>query len=146
MTERLLITPLGTSPGVLYTLVKVLQPDRIFVVSSAKALGSLPEIAQRSGFDLKGIVSFFFQDPFSGFEEMPGFLEALKKNWPDAVMPEVIVNLAGGTSFLQYAVGKASDFCEQKKIPVKKVFAVDRREFSQQREEPYVVGEVIPVP
>jgi len=48
---EILITPLGTSPGVLYTLIKRLNPDRVIVITSKKGEENLPEICKRSGFD-----------------------------------------------------------------------------------------------
>ncbi|HQN28390.1 MAG TPA: hypothetical protein PLT43_07515, partial [Mesotoga sp.] len=62
------------------------------------------------------------------------------------ITSRITVNLAGGTSFLQYVTGEFSEVLESKKLDVTKVFAVDRRDFALQKAEPYVVGEVVELP
>ena len=61
-------------------------------------------------------------------------------------LDEIILNLAGGTSFLQYVASNMADRLEKRNYSVKKVFAVDRRDFKEQKENPYVVGEVVELP
>jgi len=39
-----------------------------------------------------------------------------------------------------------ADRLEKRNYSVKKVFAVDRRNFKEQKENPYVVGEVVELP
>ncbi|MDK2954408.1 MAG: hypothetical protein PWQ27_1791, partial [Kosmotoga sp.] len=51
VNEKVLITPLGTSPGVLYTLIKKLNPDKILVITSEKAAEKIPEICKEAGYD-----------------------------------------------------------------------------------------------
>jgi len=145
MSERVLITPLGTSPGVLYTLIKKLMPDKIYVITSKKGADNIPEICKISGYDAKKITTFLFDDPFAGFAEMEGvFAEFETLNFD--TLDEIILNLAGGTSFLQYVASNMADRLEKRNYSVKKVFAVDRRNFKEQKENPYVVGEVVELP
>ena len=145
VSERVLITPLGTSPGVLYTLIKKLMPDKIYVITSKKGADNIPEICKISGYDAKKITTFLFDDPFAGFAEMEGvFAEFETLNFD--TLDEIILNLAGGTSFLQYVASNMADRLEKRNYSVKKVFAVDRRNFKEQKENPYVVGEVVELP
>jgi len=145
MSERVLITPLGTSPGVLYTLIKKLIPDKIYVITSKKGADNIPEICKESDYDAKKITTFLFNDPFAGFAEMEGvFAEFETLNFD--TLDEIILNLAGGTSFLQYVASNMADRLEKRNYSVKKVFAVDRRDFKEQKENPYVVGEVVELP
>ncbi|OAA32502.1 hypothetical protein AT15_00035 [Kosmotoga arenicorallina S304] len=145
VSERVLITPLGTSPGVLYTLIKKLNPGKIYVITSKTGEDKIPEICEKSGYDADNVKSFLFNDPFAGFSEMErNFAEFEALNF-DA-LDEIILNLAGGTSFLQYVASNMADRLEKKNYSVKKVFAVDRRDFKEQKENPYVVGEVVELP
>lgn len=132
MSERVLITPLGTSPGVLYTLIKKLIPDKIYVITSKKGADNIPEICKESDYDAKKITTFLFNDPFAGFAEMEGvFAEFETLNFD--TLDEIILNLAGGTSFLQYVASNMADRLEKRNYSVKKVFAVDRRDFKEQK-------------
>lgn len=44
---EILLTPLGTSPGVLYTLIKRLNPDRVIVITSKRARRSSRKYARK---------------------------------------------------------------------------------------------------
>ena len=146
MTEKILLTPLGTSPGVLYTLIKRLNPDRVIVITSKKGEEKLPEICEKAGFDHNNIKAYLFDDPYTGFEEIAGVIKRMISDFPVDITSRITVNLAGGTSFLQYVTGEFSEVLESKKLDVTKVFAVDRRDFALQKAEPYVVGEVVELP
>ncbi|HOI64298.1 MAG TPA: hypothetical protein PKX57_08740, partial [Mesotoga sp.] len=146
LTEKILLTPLGTSPGVLYTLIKRLNPDRVIVITSKKGEEKLPEICEKAGFDHNKIKAYLFDDPYTGFEEIAGVIKRMISDFPVDITSRITVNLAGGTSFLQYVTGEFSEVLESKKLDVTKVFAVDRRDFALQKAEPYVVGEVVELP
>jgi len=143
---KILITPLGTSPGVLYTLIKRLNPDRAIVITSEKGEGKLPEICEKAGFDHNKISSYLFEDPFTGFEEIQDVMRRMISDFPVDITSRITVNLAGGTSFLQYVTGEFAGVLESKKLDVTRVFAVDRRELDAQKKEPYVVGDVVELP
>ena len=146
LNEKILVSPLGTSPGVLYTLIKRLNPDRVIVITSKKGEENLPEICERAGFGQTKIKAYLFDDPYTGFEEIAGVIKRMISDFPVDITSRITVNLAGGTSFLQYVTGEFSDVLESKKLDVTKVFAVDRRDFALQKAEPYVVGEVVELP
>jgi hypothetical protein len=143
---EILVTPLGTSPGVLYTLIKRLNPDRAIVITSKKGEENLPEICEKAGFDHNKIKAYLFDDPHTGFEEITDVIKRMISDFPVDITSRITVNLAGGTSFLQYVTGEFSEVLESKKLDVTKVFAVDRRDFALQKAEPYVVGKVVELP
>ncbi len=58
---------------------------------------------------------------------------------------EVIANLTGGTTALQWAVEEAARRVERLGVRVRRVAVVDRRSRAQQSEEPYVIGELLPL-
>jgi len=146
LTEKILVTPLGTSPGVLHTLIKRLNPDRVIVITSKKGEENLPEICKRSGFDQNKIKAYLFDDPYTGFEKVSDVIKEMISDFTIDIGSRITVNLAGGTSFLQYVTGEFSEVLKSKKLDVTKVFAVDRRDFALQKAEPYVVGEVVELP
>lgn len=146
LSEKILITPLGTSPGVLYTLIKRLNPDRVIVITSKKGEENLPEICEKAGFDQNKIKAYLFDDPYTGFDKISDVIKEMISDFTIDIGSRITVNLAGGTSFLQYVTGEFSEVLESKKLDVTKVFAVDRRDFALQKAEPYVVGEVVELP
>jgi hypothetical protein len=56
---------------------------------------------------------------------------------------EVVVNLAGGTTVMQYVVERIGAEAERLGVPVQRVAVVDRRSLDEQRANPYVVGELV---
>jgi len=146
LNEKILVTPLGTSPGVLYTLIKRLNPDRVVAITSKEGEINLPEICKRAGFDQNKIKAYLFDDPYTGFEKVSDVIKEMISDFTIDIGSRITVNLAGGTSFLQYVTGEFSKILESKLLDVTKVFAVDRRGKDAQNKEPYVVGEVVELP
>lgn len=143
---KIIITPLGTSPGVLYTLIKRLKPDRVIVITSQAGNDKIPEICMKAGFDIEKISTYLFNDPFTGFEEVQDIMRRMSSDFPVDIRSRITVNLAGGTSFLQYVTGEFAEVLESKMLDVTRVFAVDRRGIDAQKKEPYVVGDVVELP
>jgi hypothetical protein len=146
LTEKILLTPLGTSPGVLYTLIKRLNPDRVIVITSQAGKDNIPEICMKAGFDIEKITPYLFNDPFTGFEDVQDIMRRMSSDFPVDITSRITVNLAGGTSFLQYVTGEFAEILESKMLDVTRVFAVDRRGIDAQKKEPYVVGDVVELP
>ena len=76
-------------------------------------------------------------------------MDKLTKTFKDnnfSKFEEIIVNLTGGTSFLQYIITKSNEIIVEKGLKTRRIFAIDRRPFMEQREQPYVVGEIVDVP
>lgn len=145
VNEKVLITPLGTSPGVLYTLIKKLNPHKIHVITSEMAAEKIPEICEEARYDESKIFIHKLNDPFTGFDEIQKIQESFSEiDWNP--FDEIILNLAGGTSFLQYVASNVVNELEKKNYSVKKVFAIDRRTYTEQKENPYVVGDVVELP
>ncbi|MBM7560025.1 hypothetical protein [Marinitoga litoralis] len=138
--NKVLITPLGTSPGVVYTALKSTNPDTCIIVTSEKGAEKINEIAEKSDFNLEKIKIIIFNNPFYGFEEIEEKVKEIIPYLNDA--EEIYFNLSGGTSFLQYVIGKIK---ESVNVKNKSFFAVDKRDVIQQKENPYVLGEWIEV-
>jgi hypothetical protein len=146
LREKVLITPLGTSPGVLYTLLKQTNPDRVIAITSKKGEDKIEEICDKAKFEKEKITTLIFNDPFTGFDEINNIKQQFDEIQKPLDLSEIIINLAGGTSFLQYVVTELVKKLEKQNYTVTKVFAVDRRDISEQKANPYVVGEVVELP
>jgi len=145
---RVLFSPLGLSKGSLFTAIVKTRPDHVVVITSQEGAKLVDEIvAQARSWlnkepSLRSRTSFTFEvhtvsDPFTSFLEGRKLAKALamKKG------SENIVNLAGGTTALQDAVQYIARLISAKEIAV-----IDRRSYTQQQANPYVVGEIIEIP
>jgi len=84
-------------------------------------------------------------DPFTGVNEVERVTEEARKYLEENGVKEVVINLTGGTSLLGYMVERIRDGIRYgRKITT--VLAVDRRPYEEQKENPYVVGEILELP
>ncbi len=140
---RLLISPFGLSPGLLFTAIHHTRPTRLVVVSSAAALTSLPEALARAGFpnNEATVLKVEFKDVWADFGEVePALSAGLVKSLLD--ISEVVVNVTGGTSLLGYAAQRLAEKLARFALPVRRVALIDRRPPEVQRAEPYEVGDI----
>ena len=141
---RLLVTPLGLTPGVVYTAILRVRPDRVIVVTSEEAARALPVALERVQVQAQAKVVPYLvrevQEPFVGYREAARVLDDEARAWL-AEAEEVVVNLAGGTTVMQYIVEHLAREAERLGIPVQRGATVDRRPPQEQRDEPYVLGE-----
>ena len=143
-----LVTPLGLTPGVVYSALIGLEKrgvavDRLVVIGSDPSLGRLPEAVERSGYGGE-VKTLAVADALAGFAELHDIVRRAKPLLADA--GEVFVNLTGGPTCLGVM---AQAVCEAAaglgKSPTR--FAlVDRRPPQEQRDEPFVAGEFVPLP
>lgn len=139
---KLLVTPLGRSPGVIFTAVKRLQPERLIVVVSEETGSKLDEALRAAGAASLPCDYIQMEDPYSGFAEAERMLTSGRlQRLLDA--EEVIVNLTGGTSVMQYVVDYMAREAAGLGAKVKRVALVDRRSLAEQQADPYVIGECI---
>ncbi len=139
--ERALVTPLGSSRGLLYTAIKLVKPDRIVVLTSEMFKGTVEEVCQKAGFtDNNKIHIKVISDPFSGFEE--GAQLAAKVVSSLKNIKDLYVSFTGGTTAMQFAMQELWDLAKTK-FPSKRVAFVDKRAVTEQQSNPYVVGEIL---
>jgi len=137
---KVLFSPLGLSPGSLFTAIVHTKPDRVVVVSSREGAKFVPEIVNKAeeAIDKKLAVEVHtVSDPFTGFHDG----RRLAKSLVGLSGDENIANIAGGTTVLQDAVQHLARL-----IGAREVAVVDRRPPDEQKRNPYVVGELIEVP
>lgn len=136
----LLVSPLGLSRGLLYSALHHIRPEVLFVISSPDAAACLDEIMEKAGWGGNRMVRLM-RDPHAGFDEV----ESFAKDVTPAVMQadEVVVNITGGTTAMQHIVQQVAAFAADLGRPVRRAALVDRRPPQEQRDDPYVPGELI---
>jgi hypothetical protein len=143
-TERkagtLLVSCLGLSPGVIYSAVSLVHPDNLLIVTSREARYNIEESLRRAGTDQLPIRVLEMQDPFSGFAEADGFIDDSLRSLL-AQQQQLVVNVAGGTSVMQYVIERIAEEAYALGVPVQRGAVVDRRPPASQRDDPYVLGE-----
>lgn len=155
-TDKILLSPLGLSPGLLYSALLTIKPLRLVVLTSDQGEELLGEILEKAAFH-GSVAVVKVDDPFSCFDEarekagkiikyllgeQPG-----AKSISDDRMPgyQIIINLTGGTTALQFIIQRAGAELERTKHNISYAALLDRRSTLAQRENPWVVGDLIPV-
>lgn len=138
--ETLIITPLGLSTGVLYTLLKKHHGDAAFVIITSKQARKSIELC----FEKAGVVPVYFieevENPFADI--------LAKKDLENKYLPllldshKIIVNYTGGTSLLQLNVMRIEEMVGRYGIPVSRVVTIDHRSPQEQQSDPWVTGEI----
>jgi hypothetical protein len=136
----LLVSPLGLSKGLLYSALYHVRPGSLLVISSPDAAAYLDEIVEKAGWSGNKIFHLM-RDPHGGFNELEIFL-------PDIVSvviqaDEVMVNITGGTTAMQHIMQHIADFAAKLGRSVQRMALVDRRSPQEQRDDPYLPGELI---
>ncbi|MBI4497305.1 MAG: TIGR02221 family CRISPR-associated protein [Chloroflexi bacterium] len=139
---RLLVTPLGLSPGVLYSAVQHVRPDRVVVITSAEGRQRLPDALAAADVAGLPVVVRELRDPMTGFQEGRALLDGeFRRSLVEA--SEVVVNLTGGTTVIQYVVEQIAGAARSLGVAVRRVAVVDRRTPEEQRAHPFVLGELV---
>ena len=138
--HRVLLTPVGMSPGLLYSALKQLKPEQAIVLTSEGALANLNQAVKAAEYQ-GGLNYVVAKDPFRCFSDE----ELVGKCWQAITLPlpfELVVNITGGTTALQYVANK---FYRLFRGCKRLVALVDERSVEEQRNDPYQLGEVITV-
>lgn len=83
-------------------------------------------------------------DPHQGFAEVNYILDErddLRRAL--ACASEVVANLTGGTTAMQFAAEQLGRHVQRFGTPLRRVAVIDRRSYEEQRREPFVLGELI---
>jgi CRISPR-associated Csx2 family protein len=136
----LLVSPLGLSKGLLYSALRHVRPGSLLVISSPDAAACLDEIMEKVGWCGNRMIRLM-QDPHAGFNELGLF----SKDILPVIMQadEMVVNITGGTTAMQHIVQQIAGYAEELGRLVRRVALVDRRLPQEQRDDPYVPGELI---
>jgi hypothetical protein len=139
--RSVLVTPLGLSPGVLFTALVASPAERVLVLSSREGALQIAEICERAGFDSSQIRVEIVENPHRCFQDADRLVPGIRPLLLAA--GEVTINITGGTTALQYLVEKIGREAERLGIGVRRIALVDARPYAEQKEKPYVAGDVV---
>ena len=138
--SRLLIAPLGRSPGALFSALRHVQPDSVLVLTSKEAAENLGRALQAASVSPTTVATELFDDPYQAFREADQLAERTRGILLEA--SEVIVNLTGGTTALQYLAERLADEALRLGTTVCRVAVMDRRSREEQQRDPFQLGEI----
>ena len=135
---RLLLSPQGTKPGVLFSALGVADPDNCLVVCSAASASSIPEAAAHASFDGQ-IEQIALTDPQGGFAEINDAATRARQRLLDA--DEIVANMTGGTTLMGLVIQRLVEEAQRLDRPVRRFALIDRRPPAVQDSDPFVQGE-----
>jgi len=141
--RRLLLTGLGMSPGAVATALACAEPDAVLVVTSAEAESGLEAALERSG--KRGMESRVLRldDAYRDFDAAGRFAADRQLLLSFAAAGELVANLTGGTSAMQFVVEKLAASAARMGVPVRRCLLIDRRTPEEQRADPWARGELV---
>lgn len=131
----LLISAIGNRPGVLYSALMTVQPDRALVLCSEQSEPTIDEAAQRAGFS--GVIRrLSVTDPHGGFDE----LTRVRSEAGDWLLhaDEIVANLTGGTTLMGLMVQQLVEAGSRLSRPFRRFALIDRRPPAVQDSDPWV--------
>lgn len=131
---RILISPQGASPGVLFAALKATEPDGCIIICSAQSKPSITDAISRAGFSGERLL-LEMQDPFHGFDEIEDLVEKAEEFLFQA--DEVMVNFTGGTTMMGIAAQELLEKATKYQRPVFRFALIDKRSPEEQRSDPY---------
>lgn len=138
----LLVSPLGTRPGVLYSALLAADPQRVtrcLVICSAATEGPARQACRAAGYT--GDVEFLrFDDPFAGVREIQGLVKRARRRAVDAT--EIYVNITGGTTLMGVLADRIATAARCLGQPTYQFVLIDRRPPAEQESDPFQQGEV----
>lgn len=135
---HLLISPQGRRPGVLFSALKVADPDTCLVICSDISVDSTRDAARKAGF--KGhIEQIKLKDPLGGFSD----INTVTKSAHDYLTyaDEVSANITGGTTLMGVIVQRLVEDAKELNLSVRRFALIDRRPQKEQDSDPFKVGE-----
>ncbi len=132
---KMLISPQGTRPGVLFSALKVAEADTCLVICSDASANSVPEAAKHAHFT--GCVhQIQMDDPQGGFNEIN---EITKQALHYLLHADVVVaNMTGGTTLMGVVVQRLVEEAQKLDRPVRRFVLIDRRSSDEQADNPFV--------
>ena len=143
-----LFTPLGLAYGSLYSAILLVRPQRVVVVTSPQAIVNLHSAVDAAHFFHTNfqVETHLLQDPLSGFVEGRALARQIAYSADATQDADHVVNLTGGTTALQDCVRSVTDVLRARKMEVREVAVIDRRDAEEQKRVPLAVGELVEVP
>lgn len=136
----LLVSPLGLSKGLLFSALTEVSCDHCLVIGSDQSMMALEEIKNKASY--KGSMEIHkMKEPFLGFQEARPIVKEIEKNL--LLADKIICNITGGTTAQQYIVQAIYEKAQYLEKDVYRIAFVDRRDVLEQKNNPYLAGEMI---
>lgn len=138
---RLLVAPLGHTPGSLYSAILGVKPHHLVVLTSDDAEGAIPEVLDQA--DYSGTVEVLkWGNPWAGFNEIRDFLKDSRLTGPLLQAGQASICITGGTTCLSHGAGEVHQWCRSHHLPSRRFALIDQRPTHVQKAEPWVQGQV----
>ncbi|MCY4521598.1 MAG: CRISPR-associated DxTHG motif protein [Caldilineaceae bacterium] len=143
---RVLVSPIGQSPGVLFSAVKAYQsnengagPTLCLIICSDETKGLIAEALQQAGYG--GEVATLLLKDALAFEKKE-FKRLVKKAQQYLIgADEVAVNVTGGTTVMGLLADRLASEARRFARPTRRFGLIDRRARTEQGTDPYQTGE-----
>ena len=135
---RLLLSPQGNKPGVLFSALRVTEPDSCLVVCSAESESSISDAATQAAFK-ETCENIQLADPFGGFDEIDNAATKARQQLLDA--DEIVANMTGGTTLMGLVIQRLVEEAQRLDRPVRRFALIDRRPPAEQDSNPFVQGD-----
>ena len=143
---RVLISPIGQSPGVLFSAVKAYPsnangegPTLCLIICSGETKGLITEVLQQAGYGGE-VATLLLRDAWA-FEkkELKRLVKQARQHLIGA--DEVAVNVTGGTTVMGLLADKLASEARRFARPTRRFGLIDRRARTKQSTDPYQAGE-----
>lgn len=143
----LIVSPFGLSPGVLYTLAARLseqgfvQPTaKLLLVTSGESEKRIDECLSEAGISTP-YETHCLGNPHADIIAQ----DQMECRWLDTILSaeKVIVNYTGGTSIMQVNVQRIAAIARKFGVSVCEAVVIDKRSIDEQRNQPYVKGDIL---
>jgi len=142
---RVLVSPIGLRPGVLFSAVHACRgddagdPAKCLVICSPATEGKIAETLQNAGYGGR-FEPLRLDDAFGGgSSEIRRLAQAARRHFIGAA--EVLVNVTGGTTLMGLAAEELAAAARALACPVRRFGLIDRRPAERQDADPYQTGE-----
>ena len=132
---RLLLSPQGTRSGVLFSALKVAEPDTCLVICSDTSASNIPVAAEQAEFNghMKQIE---LVDPHGGFDEIDVAAKHARRDLLDA--DEVLANMTGGTTLMGLIIQRLVEEAHKLDRKVLRFALIDCRPPTEQDSDPFM--------
>ncbi len=140
---RVLVSPIGRRPGVLFSAINACRadgedPGRCLVICAGETEGLISEASRHA--DYTGALEpLRLEDPHGGRAEIERLVKAARRHFVGA--EEVLVNVTGGTTLMGLAAEGLANAARRLACPVRRFGLIDRRTPQEQDADPYRIGE-----
>ena len=144
---RLLVSPMGLRPGVVFSAVHACRlplgfgesPTECLVICSQETRDLIDEALQMAEYE-GDLQVLQLEDPFGGQAEIKRLVRRARESLFGA--KEVLVNVTGGTTLMGLVAEALANEARSLAFPVRRFGLIDRRPGDRQKTDPYQTGEV----